>query len=676
VSGCRIPSTDDIMPTPQVVLVCMPWAMATRPSIALGILKSLLDGADISCLVRSYHLGFAEYMARHGAESGPPIALSDYDGIAENLTHGGGGDWCFDVPPYRPADPERDRAYLEGLRPHASASSIGLLRRVRGLVPGFLRACADEIAELAPRVVGFTSTFCQNIPSLVLARMIKERLPDVAIVFGGSNCDAEMGAALHRNFPWVDVVVRGEGERVFPRLVEQLLAGQPLDEQPGLCFRRGGEVVHVPEGGAMVPLEEVPAPNYDEYFDRVASGALDADLRASLSIPIEAARGCWWGAKHHCTFCGLNGRTMTFRSKSPARVLDEIRQLAARHHCLDFFAVDNIIDMAYFQSVLPALRESGWNLNLFFETKANLKRAEVKALAQAGVKVIQPGIESLSSPVLALMRKGVTALVNIRLLKLCAEYDVVPRWNLLYAFPGEAEQSYADTFDLIPSLLHLYPPGAMGRLRVDRFSPYFVEREKLGMRVTGPKWFYRHLYDVDEQSLFDLAYFFDGEPTTAPPGRDIYDSIGAAVDRWLEVHPTAYRSLRYRVGPDFLVVTDQRPGMGPALRYVLDDVEARIYLACDAGASPASIVRALGPAAAGMTAGDVREFLDELVAARLVYREGDRYLGLAVAEDPTAVEKLQAGIGIGADASGIDSLVSLRRPGRGALTDALAAREP
>jgi hypothetical protein len=129
------------------------------------------------------------------------------------------------------------------------------------------------------------------------------------------------------------------------------------------------------------------------------------------------------------------------------------------------------------------------------------------------------------------------------------------------------------------------------------------------------------------------------------------------IERWSGLHPTAYRSLRYRVGPGFIVLTDQRPGPGAAQRYVFDEAEARIYLACDAGASPASIVRGLGPDA-GMTADDVRVFLDELVAARLMYREGDRYLGLAVAENPTAVERLQRPSTIAGDGR-LASLVTL-----------------
>ena len=74
-------------------------------------------------------------------------------------------------------------------------------------------------------------------------------------------------------------------------------------------------------------------------------------------------------------------------------------------------------------------------MELFYEVKANLKKAQVRLLRDAGVRVIQPGIESFSSNVLARMRKGVKGLQNIQLLKWCKEFGITPHWNLLWGFP-------------------------------------------------------------------------------------------------------------------------------------------------------------------------------------------------------------------------------------------------
>ena len=65
-------------------------------------------------------------------------------------------------------------------------------------------------------------------------------------------------------------------------------------------------------------------------------------------------------------------------------------------------------------------------------------------MAQAGVTKIQPGIESLSSNVLRLMRKGVRAIQNVNLLRWAQYYDIDVAWNLLWGFPGETEQDYTE----------------------------------------------------------------------------------------------------------------------------------------------------------------------------------------------------------------------------------------
>src|SRR5262249_20771184 len=162
----------------------------------------------------------------------------------------------------------------------------------------------------------------------------------------------------------------------------------------------------------------------------------------------------WWGQRMHCTFCGLNGERMRFRSKSPTRVLSELASLRAEHPGLPIGVVDNILDMSYFHTVLPALAADGGALRLFYEVKANLRKEHVRLLRDAGVRDIQPGIESLSDGVLRLMRKGVSALQNIQLLKWCVELGVHPVWNVLWGFPGEDPAEYIRMARLVPLLTH------------------------------------------------------------------------------------------------------------------------------------------------------------------------------------------------------------------------------
>ena len=233
----------------------------------------------------------------------------------------GFGEWVF-ARALRGECPERDG----GLYAFAAEKGIdvAMLREVSDLAITFADEYAARILESAPDVVGFTTTFSQNVPSLAVAERIKRLRPDVRIVFGGANCDGIQGVGLHRNFPFVDFTIRGEGEHSFPALLEALRDGTSVETIRGLCWRDDTGAPQVNPESGMIPFGAVPAPDYDGWIEQIDASPLRTELKPILVM--ETARGCWWGEKSHCTFCGLNGSTMTFRSKPPAQAQAEIMQ--------------------------------------------------------------------------------------------------------------------------------------------------------------------------------------------------------------------------------------------------------------------------------------------------------------------------------------------------------------
>jgi ribosomal peptide maturation radical SAM protein 1 len=613
----------------------MPWEFG--PSIQLGVLHGLLERHGIAVASRSLFVDAIVHFTRTAR-----VRWADYIHIASRYFEVGLGDWIFAVPPF--LDDARDGEYFELLRrKDVPGEMIDKAVRMKRVVPGFLDRCVDQVLDTAPAVVGFTTTFSQSVPSLVLARLLKERRPDLITVFGGANCDGPMGAALHREFPWIDVVVRGEAERVLPPLIEELLAGRSPTPRSGLCYRSAGASVAVPLGGdAAVAMDDVATPDYDEFFERIdRDPELGLHYRPYVKLPFESSRGCWWGAKSQCTFCGLNGTTIRFRSKPAERVVAELRALAERHRVLEFQAVDNIIDLDHVARVMPALRDAGLDLRLFYETKSNLKRPQLRLLRDAGVHAIQPGIESLSTPILKLMKKGVSALHNVRLLKWCAELGVRVMWNLIYGFPGEPRDEYARMAALVPALAHLEPPS-LNRLHLDRFSPYHDRPADHGIEIGPPLPHYRFLYPVDDAALADIAYAFS---LRYADGRDPEAYIGPlrdAVKAWQANWQIASRplfgagSLRRRRGPGFVLLCDRRSGFA-ARDHHLSGADAAIYAACEDGATPAEIARRLvdgGHASRGEAS--IRDLCRDLTAARLMFEEGDRFLALALPASPDA----------------------------------------
>lgn len=142
---------------------------------------------------------------------------------------------------------------------------------------------------------------------------------------------------------------------------------------------------------------------------------------------------------------------MTFRAKSAPRVLLEIQALEERYGVARFETVDNILEMDYFRELLPALAQGGGERRLFYEVKSNLRRTQIELLHRAGIRWLQPGIESLHSGVLERMEKGVQAWQNVQLLRACRELGVRLSWNLLWGFPGEEDGWYGEMAALLPS---------------------------------------------------------------------------------------------------------------------------------------------------------------------------------------------------------------------------------
>jgi ribosomal peptide maturation radical SAM protein 1 len=598
----------------RVLLVSMPWHALDRPSLGLSLLQAAMRRDGVECDVR--YLGF---------RLADRIGLPDYLWVQSALPHPAfAGEWLFSSALYG-RRPETDERYLDSMLCSAwgipDEAIIRLLRMRRRLAP-FLRECLETIDWAGYDIVGFTSTFEQNIPSLALARLVKQAHPGLVTVFGGANWEGEMGQELHARFPFVDVAFSGEADLSFPTYIRTLREGGDPYRIPGLVVRCGDASVSTGPASPVHDLDRLPYPCYDDYFTQLAQSADAAFLTPSLLL--ESSRGCWWGARHHCTFCGLNAETMAFRSKSPGRVLAEIEHLHDRHGVRRIAAVDNILDMRYFRTVLPALA-AGPGLDLFYEVKANLTAGQVLALAQAGVRNVQPGVESLSDHVLALMRKGTTALQNVQLLKWCREFGVHPIWNLLYGFPGETAEDYDAMVPLVESIGFLTPPDAIEPVRLDRFSPYFGDPAAFGLTNVRPLPAYEFIYPFPAAARHRIACYFDYDHADGRDPLAYADPVLGRFQRWRDHGPRGSLTLA-RCADGALLVTDTRAGR-PVSR-AFTGWRAAVYARCDSVTAERVAVAAGARQGAGAEA--VRQFLAECLENQIMANVGDRWLALAV----------------------------------------------
>ncbi len=605
----------------NTILLSMPFGALERQALGLSLLKPSIEKAGHSATIRYFGFDFARL-----------IGVADYRWINNDFPYiAFAGDWCFTSHLYGDR-PVADRDYADQIlteRWRVSSADLDRLLKVRAQTGNFLDHCMGAIDWNNYQMVGFTSTFEQNIASLALAKRLKQAYPHLKTIFGGANWEGEMGLELHRQFPFADFVCSGEAEISLPALLNAVEAGQLPSAIPGVVYRHGNTSIAVPAGKPLEDLDELPIPDYSDFFENLESTGVDTDVVPVLLF--ESARGCWWGAKSHCTFCGLNGGAMAFRAKSQARALAELNLLVTRWRVSMVESVDNILDMAYFDKFLPALAQQHDDLQLFYEVKANLSRRHLKSLAASGVHRIQPGIESMNDHVLTLMRKGTTALQNIQMLKWCQEYGIAAEWNLLYGFPGETQQDYDQMLSILPAIRHLRAPSACGPLRLDRFSPYFDHPADFGLSNLRAIASMRFLYPFPEAVLSNISYYFDFDYPDGKTAADCAAQVIHYVESWK--HQPETGTLTASVEPDgSLLLVDSR-STATLTHLTLRGIEQAAFEYCDTAHSIDGVHRHLRQRFPEVMPpiGSLRAFLDSAAANFLMVRDGDRYLSLAIA---------------------------------------------
>jgi ribosomal peptide maturation radical SAM protein 1 len=605
----------------KVALIAMPFVSYHRPSIQLGLLKAIADSYGFPITTFHLNLDFAHQIGTELYE-----LLCDFRG---HLL----GDWLFAKAAFGDAIPD-DSGFLQlkGLYfDKTLATLVEDRQRLDKLrleqIPAYIEKLMLDTDWSQFKVIGFTSTFQQNTASFALASAIKRRHPGVTMVFGGANFEGEMGQELTRTVDCIDYAVIGEGDKAFPEFLIALQEGRDPTQIRGVVARRNGRVTNLNSRPPLRTLDELPTPDYTEFFERAGNlGLLPTDPTERILIPFESSRGCWWGEKHQCTFCGLNGTGIVYRVKSPQKVLAELDELAKYYPKTVLEAVDNILDMSYITTVFQKLSETKPGYELFYEVKANLSKEHLKVLQNGGVIRIQPGIESLNSHVLKLMRKGISASQNVNAIRWSRYFNIGVGWNMLWGFPGETEQDYREQAALIPNLIHLFPPDGYGRIWMERFSPIYFEKENFPTRYIKPEASYGYIYPK-EVNLEKIAYFFDYEFEEKLPD-NTYKCLVQALEAWQEAwkQPEKPRLL-YWAYSDFLKIEDLRHPSQP-LSYYVEEPQASIYLAFSDRPHTALAVKT--KLDLKIPVWEIEQYLQKLCDMGLMMRDGNYYLSLAI----------------------------------------------
>ena len=615
---------------PMFVLVSMPWTNFVQPSLGLAILKAELERDGIAARVYHANLDLLKY-----------ISFQTYDMVSERLAL---NEFLFTAL----LDPEIDAKQSESFAAHcrylrqrkiseryATGEELAqLFLSLRNhVIPTYLAECANRILAMKPTIVGFTCMFDQTLASVAVARLLKEADPHLTIALGGYAVQHENGTEVLKAFPWIDCIARGDGEPIASRLARASVGDGSIEAIEGLLTRAGLNTQPERPAPRWDMANSLP-PNYDDWFDDLRR--IEAEHDVVLKSPylyMESSRGCWWGQKHHCTFCGIDEETLKYRSKSTEQVLAEIRALRARYgDGISLRFADYILPRQFYRELLPRLADLDPPLECEGEIKANQTRDSVRAFAKAGFVGLQPGIESFSTPTLRKMDKGVSGLQNVQLLKWGYVESIEIQYNLLMGFPDDELRDYQFLVERIPRLYHLTPPNDCAGIAITRFAPLQATPKRFG--YFGDLQ-HHHYYEVLFSDRFldstgfnldNYCYHFDKYYGSNADLEEAYGQITIQARHWKDQHRARDVYLGYSKTATGYTFEDTR--FGEAQRFSIDGLLADVYALCDdVAVSMGTITDRL------MQYGEngkrlAREAVDELERLRLVWVEENKVFGL------------------------------------------------
>lgn len=307
---------------------------------------------------------------------------------------------------------------------------------------GFSAVAADRLASLNADVIGF-GTICSSYPlTLRIAETVKRFRPASTVLLGGPQASVVDGTTL-RHCPFVDFILRGEADRSIVEFATRLSSGAGVENVSGLTHRRQGQPCRNPDAPVVLELDELPLPAFHRH----------PTMGPRHSIPLELGRGCPFA----CTFCSTNDFfRRRYRLKSPARLLREMDELAARYSATyfdlthDMFTVDRRRVVSFCEAMLASGRGHRWGCS----ARTDFVDEElIELMARAGCVSVFFGIESGSARLQKVIGKGLDLDEARRSVRMTGEHGMSTTASLIVGFFEEEQADLRATLGFIGEVL-------------------------------------------------------------------------------------------------------------------------------------------------------------------------------------------------------------------------------
>ena len=616
----------------KVLLVAMPFAGVTIPSIQLPLLAEYLRRQNIHVDEAHLYLKAADI---YGILQYYKLISPPNDSYAAQLAYA-----RYAFPKHWRQVQSKCQSYYDKINnistEHDDCLSFSEYINRSDI---FYQWVMDNIDWKKYTLVGFTLNYGQFLPSLAIAKYIKERYPEKIIVFGGSRTTGDIGKHVLEVFDYVDYIVSSEGEEALYQLCVHSDMYQHI---PNLIYRLDEEIKWN-KSQKQITLDSLPILSFDQFFTQLqtVSPEVQQFFQYHGRIPVEISRGCWW---NKCSFCNLNIQHASYREKSVERILEEIKAVSEKYKILCFELIGNTLPKKQYRNLCNALKDLGKDITLFVEARAGqMSREDYILLKEAGFTTIQTGIESFSSHYLQTMNKGARVIDNIAALKFCKENDINNVYNLIVNYPNEEPVDFEQTQNTVQLIQQYLDPPNLCQLRVLYGSPIYSHPEQFNIRSFHPAPIDTLLFpsEVLEKNIgFVFDFTLRHEKT-----QHNWDDL---VQQWKDIRhrmtleavhqPTPLnRYVFYFVdGGSFIKIYDKRNKETVQI-FTLDADERKVFLGCLDVVSFEQVQR-ITP---GIPEYQLAAILHSFEKNGIVYREDNYYLSLPLSIRPPGFKKLE-----------------------------------
>ncbi len=348
---------------------------------------------------------------------------------------------------------------------------LALLSIASTLLPDFSveivdqRVCDDFWGDLEravrkdPLLVGITSmTGTQIYHGLEASKFIKER-SSVPIVWGGMHPTIYPAQTVAK--PYIDFVIKGEGEEAIRRLVEELAKNKPdFQKVPALFWKENGRINGTPEAD---PLDLDTLPKIPWQLVDVEEYTLPIQYKypgVTRLLPFMGSRGC----PFKCTYCSQPVLTRQYRMMNPTKAIDECMEM------VDEYNLDHItfFDDEFFANrkwVTKMAENIGGRFTWWSQGRAtDLLRVDLKKLESHGMLVVAPGLESGSNRMLKFIKKGSTVEQYYESNQKLTETNIIAQYNFIIGYPSETYGELNETVDFVLHLMETNKNAVVNQL--------------------------------------------------------------------------------------------------------------------------------------------------------------------------------------------------------------------